>query len=212
MNSSTKFVFFDLGNVILKFDHSLVVGQVAELCEISPGTVHALLFEPPHDLENRFERGELDAGQFHDRFCQLAGVAIDRESLLHALSDIFWINGSVLPVVSQLAALRFPMAILSNTCSAHWEHAQNNYGFLGQLFSDAILSYQEKCMKPDAKIYESAIELAKQRVGCSAAEVFFTDDKQENIDAARMAGIDAEIFTDSVNLVNQLVSRGVIAG
>jgi len=129
---------------------------------------------------------------------------------MRALSDIFWVNVSALPVISQLCLVEFPMAILSNTCSAHWEHARKNYGFLGPLFSDAILSYEEKSMKPDAKIYQSAIAMAKQRVGCAAGEIFFIDDKQENVDGAREAGIDAELFTDSVSLERHLVLRGVL--
>ena len=176
---------------------------------MEPTAVKSLLFEPPHDLENRFERGEFNAQQFHSQFCEQAGVEIEKVELLHALSDIFWVNGEALPVVTQLSAMGFPMAILSNTCEAHWQHALANYGFLGQFFSDAILSYEVQSMKPDAAIYEAAIGLAREQTGCQAGEIFFVDDRQENVDAACKAGMDAKLFTDPISLTRQLVSRGI---
>jgi FMN phosphatase YigB (HAD superfamily) len=54
-------------------------------------------------------------------------------------------------------------------------------------------------------IYHRAIEMA----GCSNKTVFFVDDKQENVDGAIAAGMDAVLYRSVPELVEQLVARGV---
>jgi HAD superfamily hydrolase (TIGR01509 family) len=60
-------------------------------------------------------------------------------------------------------------------------------------------------MKPDRGIYDTAIE----RAGVAAHEVFFTDDRPENIAGALAAGIDAVAFTSCDKLIAELRKRGV---
>jgi HAD superfamily hydrolase (TIGR01509 family) len=60
-------------------------------------------------------------------------------------------------------------------------------------------------MKPEARIYQHAILLA----GVPAAQVFFTDDRLENVEGARAVGIDAVLFTSTEQLRNDLRSRGI---
>jgi HAD superfamily hydrolase (TIGR01509 family) len=61
-------------------------------------------------------------------------------------------------------------------------------------------------MKPSPEIYQEAVRSA----GCSPAECFFTDDKQENVDAARRAGIDAIRFEGRLEIERQLKERGLL--
>ena len=211
MRSQTRFIFFDMGKVLLDFDHARINQQVGKLAGIEPAIIKSLLFEPPFDLENRFERGELNADEFHSEFCARAETQVQKQALLRAVSEIFWLNVSIMPILSQLSSINFPMAVLSNTCSAHWEYARETFACMG-LFRDAVLSYEEKSMKPDPVIYQSAIKLAQERTGCDINQIFFTDDRQENVDAAKEAGIDAELFTDSRTLLKFMVQRGIPVG
>jgi len=209
MKPKIKFVFFDMGKVLLEFDHQRLTDQVAALTSTNPKEMEAILFHPPHDLENRFERGELNAEEFHRSLCEVVGSEVDKDDLMLAVADIFWLNTSIVHVVAQLRGVNFPIAVLSNTCEAHWEHAKAKFSLVGQLFDESVLSYEEQSMKPDGKIYQSAIELAKRLVGCETEEIFFVDDKQENVDAAITAGMQAEVFTSARKLVLQLRAGGV---
>lgn len=209
MSSQIKFIFFDMGKVLLEFDHKRLIKQVAELADKPIEETEQILFHSPHDLENRFEKGEFDATEFHRTFCEVADCDVDQRKLMLAVSDIFWLNTSIVNLLTQLRGLNFPMAILSNTCSAHWEFAKENFPAVGQLFSHRVLSYEEKSMKPDAKIYDSAIVLAKRLVDCQPNEMFFVDDRQENVDAACKAGMQAELYVTSRQLSRQLAEGGV---
>jgi HAD superfamily hydrolase (TIGR01509 family) len=73
-------------------------------------------------------------------------------------------------------------------------------------FDDFVLSYRIGSMKPSPEIYREAVRSA----GCSPAECFFTDDKQENVDAAQQAGIDAIRFQGRMDLERQLGERGIL--
>ena len=74
-----------------------------------------------------------------------------------------------------------------------------------ELFEVAALSYKIKSMKPDAKIYEAAAELAKVK----PSELFFTDDLLENVEAAREAGWQAVQFTSVSQLASDLREMGL---
>ena len=209
MKNEIKFIFFDMGNVLLKFDHRRLTQQVAVLTGKSEAEIDQLLFHAPHDLENRYEQGEFNSKEFHRRFVELAKVDVQQDELMVAVADIFWLNAPIIPILSQLQSCNFPMGVLSNTCAAHWEWAQQKFKIMRDFFPQRILSYEEKSMKPDAKIYEAAIKLAKQQVNCETDQIFFVDDKPENVEAARALGMQAELFVSAGDLAGQLASRNV---
>jgi HAD superfamily hydrolase (TIGR01509 family) len=204
--SAIKFVYFDLGNVLLNFSHQRMVDQVAAVAQTSSTLVQQHLFD--NGLENRYETGELNSVQFHTEFCELIGTNCNLEDFLVACGDIFWLNEPAIPVVSQLAQLKIRMGILSNTCEAHWEFAMSRFTALGQLFPVCVTSFEAKSMKPDPRIYEVAVEKA----GVLPSEIFFTDDKQENVQAALEAGFDAVLFSSAAQLLRDLAKRGVAVG
>jgi len=209
MASQIKFVFFDMGKVLLEFDHQLLIDQVAKLSGQTSAAMEKLLFHPPQDLENRFERGELNSTEFHKSFCELADCDVAHDELMLAMADIFWLNTSIVHIVAQLRGINFPMGILSNTCAAHWEFAIENFAMIGSLFSHRVLSYEEKSMKPDGKIYESAIRMASELAGCQPGEIFFVDDKPENVTAAKSAGMQAEVYDSARMLADHLRAGGI---
>jgi len=209
MKPRIKFVFFDMGKVLLDFEHQRLTDQVAALTGKPPMEMEAILFQPPHDLENRYERGELNSDEFHRSLCEVVGGQVEKDALMVAVADIFWLNTSIVHVLAQLRGVNFPIAILSNTCEAHWEFAKANFAAIDQMFDERVLSYEENSMKPDGKIYQSAIAMAKRLVGCETGEIFFVDDKQENVDAAIAAGMQAELYVSARKLVVQLRAGGV---
>ena len=114
-------------------------------------------------------------------------------------------NTPMMPVIGQLAAVGFPMGILSNTCSAHWGYVFTRFRFLQNSFRGYILSYESQSMKPDPKIYQDAIKTANR----PANEIFFIDDKPENVEGAIAAGMDAVLYTTAEQAIVDLQSRGV---
>ena len=67
------------------------------------------------------------------------------------------------------------------------------------------LSYEMRALKPEAKIYAAAAELA----GVPPGEIFFCDDIMGHVTAARAAGFDAVQYTSTPALLAELYGRGV---
>jgi HAD superfamily hydrolase (TIGR01509 family) len=198
-----QFIYFDMGNVILLFDHQLACDQIGQVAGISGAQVREIVFES--ELQNQYETGQITSREFYDSFCEMTNTAADYDQLLVAASDIFSLNTPVIPLLAALRDAGIAIGILSNTCAAHWQYARRRFSILDQYFAPLALSFELKSMKPDAAIYHSAAELAGVPIG----DIFFTDDREDNIQAARQAGMVAEQFTTANALATTLRELGL---
>jgi glucose-1-phosphatase len=198
-----KFLFFDLGMVLLRFDVGVMCRQMGAVAGIDPQRVYQVLLE--HPLQSDYERGRITTREFYDAFCRDTGTQPDFDALLRAGSDIFDLDASMIPVVVQLYREGCRMGILSNTCESHWEHCLRRFRVLGEMFEVYALSYRIGAAKPEAAIFEAAAKLA----GVAPEEIFFTDDLAGHIAGARAAGLDAVQYTSTPQLAADLRARGV---
>ena len=180
-----SFLYFDLGNVLFSFDHALVCQQVAQVTGLPLGDVQAF-FAADHHLG--LENGSATTDELFGMFCSHFDIQPNKQDVVQAACDIFQLNTPIVPLLSRLALSNHRMGVLSNTSEAHWEFLlSEDYAILSNdLFEIAIRSYEDdvRAMKPDRKIYDVATE----RAGVPANEIFFTDDRQENVDGALAAG------------------------
>lgn len=199
-----RFFYFDLGNVLLNFDQRRAASQVAAAAGILPDKAWQIVYET--DLLIRHERGEISSREFFETFCEQAGTRPDYAILRHAASDIFEINTLIIPIVVQLKAAGYRLGILSNTNESHWGFVSNGrYTLVQSYFEVYVLSHEVGAIKPEPPIYHAAVKLA----GVSPGEIFFVDDRPENVAAAKEIGIDAVPFTSAQRLGKELRDRGV---
>jgi HAD superfamily hydrolase (TIGR01509 family) len=198
------FLYFDLGNVLLYFDHPKAARQMAELSGKTQVEVWATVFDS--DLEVRYERGDIDCRTFYDEFCARTDSTPDFEQLRFAAADIFEPNDGMIELVERLHARGHRLGVLSNTCAAHWDHCTDGrHPFLNRCFDVFALSYKLNSMKPDPAIYARAAELA----GVAPQQILFLDDRPENVAAARVAGYDAVEYTTVEAFEGELQRRGL---
>ena len=209
-----KFLYFDMGNVLLNFDHHLACRQMGAVAGVPADRVWEFVFAG--DLELRYEAGQLDDDEFFELFCRHTLKRPNRPALLHAASEIFELNVSIVPLVAALSAAGNRMGVLSNTCGPHWsyctainqavgQYGVPRYGILAHSFEVFALSYQIGACKPDPAIYAAAAKLA----GCAPGEIFFVDDIAAHVAGARAAGFDAVQYTTTAALAADLRARGL---
>ena len=199
------FIYFDVGNVLCYFSRQKQIRQVAEVAGVSEEKIKDLLIGS-QALHWRYETGAVNDEQFYDEFCHFTGSRPDPVKLRRANSEIFTFNATLMPLVGHLEDAQIPLGILSNTSPSHWSVlTDGRYGTLPGSFEKLVLSYEVGALKPDEKIYRRAIELA----GLPPEKIFFTDDMQGHIDAARKLGIDAVQYTTTESLWDELRKRGV---
>lgn len=199
-----KFIYFDLGNVLLYFDHALSSRQMAAAAGLTESQVREAVFDS--GLQWDYEEGKLTSRQFFEEFCRRTNTRPDYEALSYAAGAIFRVNESIKPVLTQLYASGIPLGLLSNTCEMHWDYfASGRYSLIPEVFSAVALSFRIGAMKPEPKIYAAAAELA----GVRPEEIFFMDDTAGHVAGARAFGFDAVQYTDTPTLVRDLHERGV---
>ncbi|WP_197452157.1 HAD family hydrolase [Rosistilla carotiformis] len=200
---TSTFVYFDLGKVLVTFDPEIACRQVGQLLGCDSPTIRAAMYDS--GIEELLESGKIHEAEFLDRLFTHVGRSAAADDVLEAMSAMFRLNTSMLPVVSRLVNEGIPMGILSNTCGPHWDWIQRqNYGLLRLIGPRAALSYKIGCMKPDPQIYSAAAEIA----GFAADQILFIDDRIENVQGATDCGWRAIHYVDTPTLVRDLRAMG----
>jgi putative hydrolase of the HAD superfamily len=99
---------------------------------------------------------------------------------------------------------RYPLAILSNA-SDLLEPNLDKFE-LSHYFDVIVNSHRIGVAKPD----EAAYRIALQRMNRPPHEVFFIDNLERNTKAAEALGITSHLYTDVINLVEDLTRQKVI--
>lgn len=210
MNASPKirFVYFDLGNILLAFDVEVACRNLAELLSVTPEHVRSAVYDS--GLEDRFERGEFSSQQFAAEATAAIGVTGNPppvESVIDAISDMFTPIKEMVGVMDRVGAGGRGVGILSNTCHGHWDWIRRqSYDVMRADLDAVVLSYAVGAMKPDARIYEAA----ERAANVPPSEILFIDDKQENVAAANARGWSSRQCLGGDQAIGVLESFGVI--
>jgi FMN phosphatase YigB (HAD superfamily) len=197
------FIYFDLGNVLLNFSHERACRQMGQVAGVAPERVREVVFDS--GLQDHFEAGRLSGPEFHETFCRETGSQPAYNALAFASGDIFWVNVAVKAILSSLHAAGHRLGLLSNTCDWHWNVAAGGrFRLIPEVFDVVALSFRLHSIKPEGMIFDRAAELA----GVAPADIFFVDDRPENVAAARAAGFDAVAYTTPATLAADLRQRG----
>lgn len=187
-----EFVYFDLGNVLVAFDHEIACHNLATLTGMTVDRGRQLLFDGLGEepgLQTQYESGQLTEEAYDQRIRAEADGAWSTEELMLAISDMFTPIESMAKVIAAVRHFVPRVGVLSNTCRAHWQFVRRQPWHVSMVdFDVMILSYEAQSMKPDAGIYE----VAERAAGVRPESILFLDDKAENVAAARERGWTAE--------------------
>jgi putative hydrolase of the HAD superfamily len=111
-------------------------------------------------------------------------------------------------MVDLVAAVRkcVTVALLSNATDQLREHLEHHE--LVDAFDVVFSSAEIGVAKPEPGIFAHAATV----LGVATGECFFTDDRPENVEGARRAGMHAEVFTTRDELVAALTALGLPVG
>ncbi len=197
-----KAILFDLGDVIVELDFRRAYAAAAGLTGLAVEEIRDRIRQA--GLSEPYEKGRISSLEFYRSFSAAIGLMVSYERFCELWGDMF--GPDPLLDRSFLAGLgsRHRLLLVSNTNELHFEWIRRHFAILEE-FDDFVLSYQVGSMKPEPEIY---LEAAR-RAGCEAAECFFTDDKEGNVEAASRLGIEAARFTGEKALQAELRKRGV---
>jgi glucose-1-phosphatase len=198
-------IMFDLGKVLIDFSLEPALAAMRGRCS-KPGADFDRIF---HDsrLAFLYESGEITTAEFYERLREAGGLEMDFADFHRAWCGMFNPNPLVSETLLQTLRRKYPLILISNTNEAHVEYLAGRYPLL-DYFEHKVFSFEVRLMKPDRRIFEHAIHLS----GKSPGQLFFVDDREENVKAARDLGIHAHQFTCEDILVRVLSGLDVEVG
>ena len=199
-----KVFLFDLGNVLVRFDHRTAAAKIAAHTQASPEDLYRLFFESPLVVDH--DEGRISTQLFYEAIKKQIGLTLSYERFLSVWNDIFTENQEMEALVGQLLG-QYPCFLISNTNRPHFEYCRQRYLVLSQM-TGWVLSYEVGCLKPNPAIYQRVLEMAK----APAAEIFYVDDREDLIEAARELGFQVHRFEGVGPLRAELRKRGILNG
>ena len=195
-------VIFDFGMVICTFDIQLFVKRLSRLAGVAETVVRERLAEST-GLAREYETGKMSSDEFFRRFTRNSSISVSKRDFRNAYSDIFSPVPASFDLIRQLKP-RYRLGLLSNTSEWHFEDIIKPVEVF-PLFDAVTLSYEVKAMKPDKRIYQSALH----QLNADPHECVYIDDLPENVDAARLLGLNAIHYTSHEELLVSLRRLGI---
>lgn len=193
-----KTIIFDIGNVIVSFDHR----RIAEKLEYLPGNLNsdpaAVPISPP--LVRDYNLGRVTTKQFFDLIAGGLEPTMSFDYFCGAWNSTFGPDPLVPEKFMQRLSRDFRLLALSDTNELHFRYLRDNFPILS-FFDDFILSFEVGLLKPSLQIFEVALE----KSNCSPGECLFIDDLETNVEGAINAGLMALRFSSFPQLEDQLL-------
>lgn len=194
-------IFFDLGNVLVKFDANIAAGKLSKAFGIGEAQLWQELFVS--DLERSYTTGKISSLEFFNQIKARYPAQITFESFSEMWNDIFTENDGMLDLVAALSK-QYPLFLISNTNELHFEFIKQKFPVLKH-FKRHFPSHEVGYRKPDEAIFRHALEASGQK----PEESVFIDDVAEFVQAAKRVGIHSIQFTSPARLIEELKQLGI---
>jgi len=199
--SPVKAVFFDIGNVLLRFSSREVLKTIAWEVRGCPVKLAKYLWHS--DIGERIERGEVGGEQLYELFQKELGYKGTRAQFRLLWCDHFTLDRGSYALLKR-AAKSLPTYLLSNTNAMHIDFIRERYEF-PSVVRGAILSHELGVRKPDPAIYRAALKMS----GTKPEETVFVDDLKPNVESAKKLGMIAIRFKGADDLRRRFETLGI---
>jgi FMN phosphatase YigB (HAD superfamily) len=203
MPAETWFLF-DLGNTVIKLAYERVLENLRRQSSMTRDQLVDLLEQAGGYRD--MERGAITFWEFYEFLCDRAGYRGSIRDFHELWSDFF--GGPILGIEDVLERVRktYRVAFLSNSNEVHAELIPRRFAALFRKDDRFVFSYRFRVAKPDPEFFQRALEV----VGALPHHTIYVDDLVENVIAARSLGMKAFQFHDSMQLIQELESEGLL--
>ncbi|MBB34427.1 MAG: HAD family hydrolase [Hirschia sp.] len=200
---TARIALFDLGNVVVDWEPARLYRQLMDADSAARFCEEVCTME----WHNAHDRGV----SMVDNALPLIEKHPDKAELIRAWSsrwlDMFhgYVDG-VPELITALGQRKIPLYALTNFPGEKWAETADAFPVLND-FADVVISSEVRMAKPDRAIYALTLE----RMGNpEPGEVFFTDDRQDNIDVASSVGMITHRFVTAAGLKAALTEHGLL--
>ena len=191
-----KLVIFDIGKVILDFDHMITCNKLAKYSKKDARYIYDFIFNS--EMLDEYERGKINSMEIFSAISGELGLDISFEKFKEIWSNIFTIKEGIEQLIHRVKTLA-KIAVLSNTDEMHFEDIRDKVEIIKD-FDWLFLSHEAGYRKPEKEIFEYAIN----KTGISPENIIFIDDIGEFVEAANKLGITGILYKDIITLKKDL--------
>ncbi|AHE56115.1 HAD family hydrolase [Sphingomonas sanxanigenens] len=197
-------VVFDVGNVLFPWSPRLLYERLIDDDRALDAFLRDIVTEAWH-----FQH---DVGRpFAESSAELIALHPEHAALITAWGERFSDSiGPALPgmaeLVTELDEAGVPLFGITNFSGEFWVPFRARERAIFDRFRDIVVSGDERLVKPDPAIYALAID----RFGLPADRMIFIDDRLDNVEGARAAGMHAHHFTGAEPLRAELARHGLV--
>jgi glucose-1-phosphatase len=203
-----KLFVFDLGNVILPFEHRQIAVKLHETSRIqdrfTPDDLFKFLFDRDRGLVNPYEEGLMSSVDFFAKLREKYKLELEFEEFRDIWNIIFEENAEINDIIIYLKNKGFPIFLLSNTNELHFSYIMERYPIIHSI-DEWILSYEVGAKKPKQKIYDTIFE----RTDTARGEVLYIDDVPEYVEAAKTYGLQSLVFKNAKDIWELLKENSI---
>lgn len=202
MSATPTVVLFDLDGVLAHYEHAPRLQVLAQRSGAGVEAVSQALFDS--GLERDADLGLYDAQGQVDELVRRLGAAIVLDDCIEARRAAMSIDPTML-ALAQRVARQSQVAIVTNNNLLLRDYLPAICPPLFPLFEGRVFcSAQFRLAKPDPKIFHRCLA----SLGVRPEDAFFIDDKHENAEGARQAGLRAHHYRDLPTLLAELHELG----
>jgi FMN phosphatase YigB (HAD superfamily) len=203
-----KLFVFDLGNVILPFEHRQIAVKLHESSRIqdrfTPDDLFKFLFDMDRGLVNPYEEGLMSSVDFFAKLREKYKLELEYDEFKDIWNIIFQEDSEVNNAILYLKNKGYPVFLLSNTNELHFSYIMERYPIVHSL-DEWILSYEVGAKKPKQKIFDTIFE----KTDTARGEVLYIDDVQEYVEAAKNYGLQGLVFKNAKDVWELLKENSI---
>jgi putative hydrolase of the HAD superfamily len=200
--NSIEVIFFDLGNVILPFDHYQIAEKLFRFSnrkEVKdPQSIFSYLFDLEKGAINDYETGRESSLEFFQDLKEHFQLTLSFEEFIPIWNDIFWEDVGVSEMIRSLKG-RKRLGLISNTNPLHMDYISSKFPVI-HIFDKWILSHEVGFKKPDVRIFRKAMDWAS----VEPKKILLIDDMKTHVEKAISLGMQGIHFISADQLKKEL--------
>ncbi|MBF0494174.1 MAG: HAD family phosphatase [Candidatus Omnitrophica bacterium] len=203
--TNIKAIFFDLGKVVVQYDVKTLVKGYSKYAKM-PGEEELGEYMMKSYQGMAYMTGRMTSSVFYTRTKKYFKMRVGYNNFYEVWNSMFFHDPEMEKYMRDIKA-KYPelvFILVSDTNPGHFEFIQKEYPIL-ELMDHFVLSYEIGELKPDPKMYTTALRLAK----VLPKEAVYFDDRADLIKSARSMGIRAFQFTTCESARTALVKLGI---
>lgn len=185
---------FDMGGVVANSSSTV---NVCKKLGISVQDYHS--FQLDSEGRNTYQQlsiGSINIEKYWENFSINSKIEINIDYFTALYNPV--LNKSLVFMIKKLKEKGYRVVCCTNTIKSHFEEHRRlgNYAIFDFVYSSHLMGVK----KPNPEFFNKVIEVEHVLV----ANIYFVDDNQENIDAAKKIGMKTHLFVSDEHLKNAL--------